>query len=380
MTEFAVTRKPVNHIAFVVNNYPPKTGGVEFHVAALANALVGNGLKVTVFTLAETPGITTESGVQVSRHRSTKMIANVLGFPLPGTKRNIQDRIRASDIDVISVHTRFFPMTFIGVRIARALRIPVILTEHGSDHVRGVSPMIGMASKFVDLTLGRYVLRKSTSVLAISESAQAFVWRLASVTSRVFRNAIDTARFVAKKPTPTGPTRLIFLGRLVPGKGWPLVLEVAEQLAREGQTFEVHFIGDGPDRSALETAVGRSPIGARVTIHGRLGLDEIAPYLQNAILLNPTALAEGFQTTLLEAIACRAAIVSTPVAAAEYLYGLGAQIDIVEAGDTQAWTEKTRNRLLNRKVDAQPGLLSQFDWSVRSREYVQILNSISPKQ
>lgn len=349
-------------------------------MAALANALVGSGLKVTVFTLAETPGITTEAGVQVSRHRSTKMIANVLGFPLPGTKKYIQDRIRASDIDIVSVHTRFFPMTFIGVRIARTLRIPVILTEHGSDHVRGVSPVIGMASKFVDLTLGRYVLRKSTSVLAISESAQAFVWRLASVTSRVFRNAIDTARFVEGKPTRTGPTRLVFLGRLVPGKGWPLVLEVAEQLASEGQTFEVHFIGDGPDRTALETAVGRSPIADRVTIHGRLGLDEIASYLQNAILLNPTALAEGFQTTLLEAIACRAAIVSTPVAAAEYLYGLGAQIDIVEVGDTQTWTEKTRNRLLNGKIDAQPGLLSQFDWSVRSREYVQILNSISPKE
>lgn len=363
------------HIAFVVNNYPPKAGGVEFHVAALARTLVNAGVKVTVFALENSGKEATESGVHVVRLHCTRMIGNVLAFPLPGTRRIIQQRIRDLNVDAISVHTRFFPMTYIGVRIARTLRIPAILTEHGSDHVRGVSPVIAAASKLVDLTVGRYVLRNSTRVLAISESAQLFVWRLASVRSEVFRNAIDVNRFVEKNSVPNDVAKIVFLGRLVPGKGWQRVLEVAETLSQEGLAFEVHFIGDGPDRPALEKASNASKVVERITVHGRLPIEEIATHLQNAILLNPTDLAEGFQTTLLEAIACQASIVSTPVAAAEYLRGLGAQIDIVASGDSAGWIERTREFLQNKTYQPRPELLNEFDWSVRGREFVQILNT-----
>ncbi|MET3162623.1 UNVERIFIED_ORG: glycosyltransferase involved in cell wall biosynthesis [Arthrobacter sp. UYEF10] len=362
------------HIAFVVNNYPPKAGGVEFHVAALAGALVNAGVKVTVFALENSGKEATESGVHVVRLHCTRMIGNVLAFPLPGTRRIIQQRIKDLNVDAISVHTRFFPMTYIGVRIARALQIPAILTEHGSDHVRGVSPIIGAASKLVDFTVGRYVLRNSARVLAISESAQSFVWRLASVRSEVFRNAIDVNRFVEKDSVPNAVAKIVFLGRLVPGKGWQRVLEVAETLSQEGLAFEVHFIGDGPDRPALDRASNASLLAERITVHGRLTIEEIAIHLQNAILLNPTDLAEGFQTTLLEAIACQASIVSTPVAAAEYLRDLGAQIDIVASEDSAGWIERTRELLQNISYQARPELLSEFDWSVRGQEYVEILN------
>ena len=54
------------HIAFVVNNYPPRVGGVEKHVGALAARLVGLGHRVTVFTLSDEPGVSVEDGVRVA--------------------------------------------------------------------------------------------------------------------------------------------------------------------------------------------------------------------------------------------------------------------------------------------------------------------------
>lgn len=362
------------HLAFIVNNYPPKAGGVELHVSSLAHALAKEGLNITVFALDNKCGEAVENGVRVVRLPCTPLIANVLAFPFPGTAKRIRQRLSDLKVEVVSVHTRFFPMTYLGVRIARKLNIPAILTEHGSDHVRGVSRLIGIASRVVDFTIGRYVLRNSTRVLAISEAAQSFVWRLGCVHAEVFRNAINVSTFSRiSSSTAAHRPKLVFLGRLVPGKGWEHALEVAKALSSEDLDFDLHFIGDGPDYDALVRACHSSGISGRVTVHGRLSIDDIAILLQGSILLNPSVLAEGFQTTLLEAIASGAAIVSTPVAAAQYLRELGAPIELVEAEDISCWVRKTRAYLLGTPPQMQQETLDQFDWSVRGREYEEIV-------
>ena len=55
------------HIAFVVTNYPPRVGGVEKHVGALATRLAARGHRVSVFTLSDEPGTAREDGVLVRR-------------------------------------------------------------------------------------------------------------------------------------------------------------------------------------------------------------------------------------------------------------------------------------------------------------------------
>jgi glycosyltransferase involved in cell wall biosynthesis len=366
------------HIAFVVNNYLPKTGGVELHVASLAHTLVKEGLRVTVITLDNTGGETVEGGVRVIRLPCTPLIGHVLAFPFPGAGKRLRQRLRDLEVDAVSVHTRFFPMTYLGARAAKKLGVPAILTEHGSDHVRGVKWAVGAASKLVDFTMGRYVLKNSARVLAISEAAESFVWKLAHVRSQVFRNAIDVGMFSQFSPPTIDRPKLVFLGRLVPGKGWELALEVAKELYLEGLDFDLHFIGDGPDHGTLAQACKEARLGESVKIHGRLNLDEIAVLLHGSVLLNPTVLAEGFQTTLLEAIASRAAVVSTPVAAAQYLQKLGAPIEIVEFGDLSGWVQKTRDYLLGETPRVGAELLQQFDWSVRGREYNSILDECLP--
>lgn len=381
MTQKKVATTSARHLAFIVNNYPPKTGGVELHVSSLAQTLARSGVDVTVFALDNSAaGETIENGVRVIRLPCTRMIGNVLAFPLPGTAKRIWKQLRDFQVDVVSVHTRFFPMTYIGVRAARNLNIPAILTEHGSDHVRGVGRLVGAASKVVDITLGRYVLRKCTRVLAISEAAQSFVWRLASVHAAIFRNAIDIATFARVASSDSKRRKLVFLGRLVPGKGWEHTLDVAKALVQDQQYFELHFIGDGPDKAALARACQQAGLGELVRIHGRLSLHEIAAHLNGAVLLNPTLLAEGFQTTLLEAIASRAVVISTPVAAARYLQSLGAPIELVGAEDLSGWVQKAREYLNGEVPSMNSQILDQFDWSVRAREYETLMEELIPTQ
>ncbi|MCC9176120.1 glycosyltransferase family 4 protein [Arthrobacter sp. zg-Y750] len=362
-----------HHIAFIVNNYPPKVGGLEQHVFALAKSLVKLGVKVTVVALGRDIGDWDDDGLNVVRLRATPMVAGVISWPLPGTTMRLTRYLRSIGVTHVSTHTRFFPMSVVGVRAARRLKVPSIHTEHGSDYVRGVSPLVGMASNTVDRTLGRYVLRTATKVLAISESAQAFVQQLSGRRAAVFHNAIDVAAFTGVEPELPAE-KLVFLGRIVPGKGWERALAVASKVLPERPGASMHFIGDGAERASLEAAIAPLPFRDRIHVHGYLRSPEICRILSGAILLNPTRLAEGFQTTLLEAVAAGAAVVSTPVTAAKYLAERAPSVVVVDDDDDAPWIRATGRLLADGWAPAPAEFIASFDWAERGLEYLAVLD------
>lgn len=363
------------HIAFVVNNYPPKVGGLEQHVQQLAHHVAELGHRVTVVTLDNLRSGVEVDKVTVHRLRGSRTIAGVFSAPFPGTTRRLNELLKNQGVTLVSVHTRFFPMSFVGLRLGKSLGVPVIHTEHGSDHVKGVPRFVGMVSRVVDRTMGRYILKHATGVLAISTSAKDFVQRLAGVHSIVFHNAIDTKSFRSPQSN-TRRQRLIFLGRIVPGKGWDQALRVAESLQKDFPNLEAHFVGDGIERQRLLKCLESTPLAENAIYHGYLGASDIRDVLANGILLNPTLLAEGFQTTLLEAIASGAAVVSTPVAAAIYLAEEGAEVRIVQSREADVWSAEVRDLLENGWAAPLPGLIETFDWRSRAEEFVAIAEGL----
>ena len=371
-----------HHIAFVVNNYLPSVGGVEFHVAALAKQLASLGARVTVFCLDNDTPSELDANPRIVRFPCSPAVGGVLAWPWPGTSRKIRRMLADGSVTAISTHTRFFPMSLIGVRLARRLGVPGIHTEHGSAAVKGVSPLVALASNLVDQTMGRLVLRGASRVLCISDGAREFVRDLAGVDGEVFHNAIDTAAFTAAPADSAGPagasgrTRLVYVGRIVPGKGWDLALATAERLAADHPGMELHLVGDGIDRDALAARAAASPLADRVVIHGQQPPARIAELLQGSVFLNPTTLSEGFQTTLLEAVAAGAAVVSTPVGAARYLLEAGADVRLAEADDPGAWVEKVRAALDSPAAPPAEALVDSFDWKRRAAEYLAVINSV----
>lgn len=362
----------------MVNNYLPSVGGVEFHVAALANQLAGLGARVTVFCLDNDTPSELESNPRIVRFRCSPAVGGVLAWPWPGTSRRIRRMLADGSVTAVSTHTRFFPMSLIGVRLARRLGVPGIHTEHGSAAVKGVSPMVALASNLVDRTMGKLVLRGASRVLCISDGAREFVRDLAGVDGEVFHNAIDTGAFAgtAGAPSPGARNRLVYVGRIVPGKGWELALATAEQLAADHPDMELHIVGDGIDRAALASRAAASPLGSRVVIHGQQPADRIAGLLQGSVFLNPTTLSEGFQTTLLEAVAAGAAVVSTPVGAARYLLEAGADVRLAEATDPAAWVCNVRAALDSPAAMPDAALVESFDWKRRAAEYLAVVNNV----
>lgn len=355
-------------IAFVVNNYPPRVGGVENHVAALAAQLVGLGHEVTVHTLSEAPGQSIEDGVRVRRWKEAFQIGGLLGFPTPSSARGIAKELWRQRPDLISVHTRFFPLSWLGVAVGRHGRIPVLHTEHGSDYVATPSAVIAGGSRVVDWTLGRWTLRAADRVIGVSDEVVAFVKRLAGVDASVFFNAIDPP---AAAPMP--PRRhVVFVGRIVPGKGWEDFLAA---LSEQDEDVTAEVLGVGSDLDALRARAAELGWGDRLVVRGRVALPEVYRALQGAVLVNPTRLSEGFQTTLLEALAVGARVVTYPVPGAGKLAADGAPVTVVPR-NTAALAAELREELDTPGTPWPVDKVVGWSWPRRATEFVDLAESV----
>lgn len=367
------------HIAIVVNNYPPRVGGLEKHVSALADQLLALGHRVTVFTVSGEPGVGIESGVRVHRLPRRFPIADVISFPPLGTTRRLTSALRDQGVTVVSTHTRFFPLTWIGTRAARRAGVPSVHTEHGSDYVRSASRVIELASRLVDLTFGRNALRRSTQVLAVSKDAASFVKRLSGRDSKLFHNAIDLAEWnVPASARPTRPSRLVFVGRLVPGKGWDTFLAVCATLRGTLRELGVtaHVLGGGPDLERCRQQVDALGLADLVQVHGPADSSRVRDLLTGGVLVNASVLAEGFGITLLEATAVGAQIVSYPVPAADALLEHDAPVWLVESPSIDDLAAQVTNALEHPKPAVTPEALDAWSWEARAREYTDLVDDV----
>lgn len=362
----------------IVNNYPPKVGGVEFHVENLARELAQLGHKVWVLDISATPGTRHEQNVTVITRKAHLPIADVITIPALGTTRKIAKFLTEQQIDVVSTHTRFFPMSFVGLRAAKLANIPILHTEHGSGFVATKNPIIWTGSRFVDITVGKYVLKKATKVLGVSEAVTQFVKRLANVDATVFYNAITPPQLNIKSDDRLN--HLVFVGRIVPGKGWDVFINAVAQLRKEGFEVDGELLGDGADLATARSLIQKHGLEKDLQAPGRVSQQEVRQRIAGATLVNPTVLSEGFQTTLVEAIAERGRVVTFPVPGAQMLVTKKAPVLISKERTTDSLVASLRSMLLHPLPQAQLEIYQDLTWPAQARKYASICGALIQRQ
>lgn len=148
-------------------------------------------------------------------------------------------------------------------------------------------------------------LKKSTKVIAISNGVKKSLIEYFGIPESqisVIYNGIDTSCFTADiQKGLNNPVRLIYVGRLIKGKGVQLTLEVLSSLPKELKwTFDV--IGDGPYRKELEELVNALELKDQVHFMGNCG--NIPKLLKgHDIFIHMPELDEGFGIAIIEAMA-----------------------------------------------------------------------------
>ena len=265
---------------------------------------------------------------------------------LPYYLRTIATSMREAD----TVHVPLpGDISFLGMVVALALRKRLLARYCSSWRKTGQTTFANQVTKgwMRRLAGGRNVM------LATGEDgappAPAMHWIFATTLSRAELNEIrpDLDRGLADPP------RLIAVARLSKEKGSAYLLDAIALLRRGGCTPlpTVTFVGDGPERSALEARVAELGCRGVVTFTGQLTRRELSAQFGRADLCVQPSLTEGFSKVWLEAMAHGLPVLSSDVGAAAAVIGrAGERGWLVPPGDVPSLAAALR-RVLAGPID-----------------------------
>lgn len=118
----------------------------------------------------------------------------------------------------------------------------------------------------------------------------------------VVYNGVDLSRFnLPAKPSTDGTLRMIYVGRLIPGKGVQVILETLTCLRLRGK-FHLRIVGDGPYRNELERFVQEHELTGNVEFLGnRRDVPELLS--ESDVFIHMPLCEEGFGIAIVEAMA-----------------------------------------------------------------------------
>jgi glycosyltransferase involved in cell wall biosynthesis len=111
-----------------------------------------------------------------------------------------------------------------------------------------------------------------------------------------------------------GALRVLVVGRLVPGKGYSLLLEAVADVVARGHDVELEVVGEGPAGAALCAQATALGLDGRVQWLGAVGQDEIRRHYEQADAFCLPSFAEGVPVVLMEAMAMQLPVVATRIA------------------------------------------------------------------
>ena len=107
---------------------------------------------------------------------------------------------------------------------------------------------------------------------------------------------------------------VVAVGRLVPVKRFDLVIQEMAQARRHVPDLELVIIGEGYERSHLESQIRSLGAESWISLAGFVGSDELVSWYQRAWCVVSASIREGWGMTLTEAAACGTPAVATAIA------------------------------------------------------------------
>ncbi len=287
----------------VTNDFPPKIGGIQTYLWELWRRLPPE--EVTVLTARQEgdAGFDRRQPFRVVRDRQPVLL------PTPGLARRINDLVEEVGASVVVLDPAL-PLGLVG----RWLRRPYVVVVHGAEiAVPGGLPVSQAAL--------RVVLSHAVHVIVGGEYVRAEAERVVRrrLAATQIPPGVDVERFRPLDASGRAKARAVFglpvdarlvvgVGRLVPRKGFDVLVEAAASLARGRPDLVVAVAGTGRQASELQRRVRDS--GVPVRLLGRISDDDL-PLLHGAadVFAGPCRTRwrgleqEGFGIVFLEAAA-----------------------------------------------------------------------------
>lgn len=234
----------------------------------------------------------------------------------------------------------------LGIAVARAGRVPVVLHMHGGGFGRENSGALGALQRRAI----RWALECSDAVVALTPGwERSLAARGKLRRTRVIANAPDLT--LQAETVPSGERRVVlFLGHLYRDKG---VYDLVDAFANEARPgFRLVLAGEGPEAHGLRRQVEELGLDSTVELPGWVGPEAKAGLLANTACFVLPSRYEGLPLALLEAMLSGVPIVATKVGGVPDVVENGRHALLVPPGDVGALAEALTSVLNDPKLAA----------------------------
>lgn len=312
-------------------------GGAERVASTMCNTWIRNGIEITLVPTFSKKGI-------CFYDIDPKVKITYLADFVPVKNNNVIDRMKRllalrklilkESPDIILSY-----LTNVNVAVLLAsikLKIPVIVCEHSIFSQMVKSPFLKM-QVFI-------AYKWATKVVVLTnKQVNYFKRKLKSNNIELVPNPIPPdlplQKALLNKTANCDKYTLIAVGRLIPLKQFDLLIKVFSELASTHPNWEMCILGEGKERSKLESIVEQFGLNKRIRLPGRTGKpwDEMA----KADLFVLSSLIEGFPCALIEAMALGLPCISTDCSDGVIdISNNGSDVIIVPSNDKDKLLEK----------------------------------------
>jgi glycosyltransferase involved in cell wall biosynthesis len=186
------------------------------------------------------------------------------------------------------------------------------------------------------------------------------------------------------------PYRLLAVGRLVPKKGFDVLIRACAVLRGQGFDFRLVLAGDGPQRRALEALSDRLGLRERVRFLGFLPHERVTGlYARADLFLAPSVVdrtgdRDGIPTVILEALLHRLPVIAARVSGIPELIEDGVTGRLVPPGDPEALARAVARMAADREsalamaARGRDRVREQFDMGRNTERILRLYGELLP--
>jgi glycosyltransferase involved in cell wall biosynthesis len=231
-----------------------------------------------------------------------------------------------------------------GVVAARRTRVPLVVSYH-TDVLAAAARSRSLFSH-VRPRLARATVRRADAVVAVSDGVRDALVRLAperaATITTIHNPTVGPQLYERATAAPAGvpgapplERTIVAAGRLVPAKGFDVLVDAFARIAPQQPDVHLLILGDGPLRDDVRRRAEMRGVAARVHLPG--AIENPYPFMARCRVFASSSVWEGLPTVLVEAGALGCPIVATdcPSGPREIIGGRP-QATLVAVGDVAA--------------------------------------------